>query len=892
MLTENQLRAQISTIRQRSNNDQSVVGISVPTRWTGPELLQVDGNSFRLLAADTELELRAALLEPLPEGTHPVVLTTLDAKDLGEDLLYRFARRRIHTLSAKDILCDLFKVREIDPQLHSLKWLASALADARPEGGYPPPPQGTLDQETAWGAFLQCRLAMTSARPDLPALIDWARIADNIERWKKLEPDAADATEQWIARSAGTESIWVWAALRRNAGVSVLTLGFVADLLFNRADLPTEIATARGSFEARYFDGIHLTPQAGKAYASASLATLRSLEPNGVDVSDEVGQADAIFKSLRIEERAIESNLSNHGWMQRLTLLSRAIKGWIKSKAPSGLSEIGTAFDAVTSHRNAAKDRETIEQLEMAMRLCRWLSQVSSSTPPVGFVQSCHHYTEELCFVDWARYVLYHGHSNEDLNGACEELVATVTELRERFNQSFGNALSEWTAAGSSSPDVGLIESVLSDRVAPLAKFDRVLMVVLDGLSFPIYRQIAGALVLENWAEAVPSGQNKSTPVIAGLPTVTEWSRRLLLSGRTDIAPGADEAAAFRDAPAFQGIVKANHPPLLFLKNALTDQGGRSVSDAVRKEIISSTRQVVGIVINAIDDHLAKDDQLRVAWPLSQIPILQQVLDLARSAGRNVVITSDHGHVVTHRAQRIADAPNDRYRIPSGHPLAGELHLQQGRAGTFTQGGIFEPWTERGFYTSRRNGLHGGISPQEVLVPATVFVPSKQAPENWTLIPQHYPDWWWETKAGITSPSIKATPAAAATSGKKTKAVLAAESTLPLFAGVSVPPPTDWINTLFASPLYLEQYSRVGRNPPNPETIKRVLLALKERQGTVLKSVLVQCSGEPEIRLPGLLAMLRRILNVEGYPVLSVDEASGTVRLNFDLLQTQFDLSA
>jgi len=117
MLTENQLRAQISTIRHSSNNPQSVIGIAVPTRWTGQSMLEVDGQAYRLLPAETELELRAALLEPLPEGVQPVVLTTLDAKDLGEDLRYRFARRDIHNLKAKDILRDLFGVREIDPQL-------------------------------------------------------------------------------------------------------------------------------------------------------------------------------------------------------------------------------------------------------------------------------------------------------------------------------------------------------------------------------------------------------------------------------------------------------------------------------------------------------------------------------------------------------------------------------------------------------------------------------------------------------------------------------------------------------------------------------------------------------------------------------------------------------
>jgi hypothetical protein len=822
-----------------------------------------------------------------------VVLTTLDAKDLGEDVLYRFARRRIHSLSPKEILCDLFKVRDIDPQLHALKWLAAALADARPDGGYPPPPQGTLDQETAWGAFLRCKLGFDTARPDLPGLLAWARSAEKIERWRKLEADAASASEQWVARFAGTESSWVWAALRRDAGVPVLTLGLVAGLLFNRSDLPSEIATARGAFEARYFEGLHLTPEAGKAFAGAALATLRSLDSAAGDVQDEIEQADVIFKSLRIDERALENDVSPLGWEQRLTLFGKALRDWLKRRTPVGYSNIEAIFSRIQLHRQAARDSDTIEQLQMALRLSRWLAQpeVPAST---GFVQLTRAYNAELSFVDWARYLLFHGHSHSEFNLACEELVTVVGELRERFNEQFARALSEWTAAGSASQEVGLIEAVLADRVAPLAKTGRVLMVVLDGLSLPIYRQIAASLVRENWAEAVPQGETQSIPVIAGFPTVTEWSRRLLLSGSTTITPGADEVAAFREAVAFQGVGKSNHAPMLFRKADLTDLGGRSVSESVRKEISSSTRQIVGVVINAIDDHLAKDDQLRVSWPLTQIPILEQVLDLARSAGRYVVIASDHGHVVTHRAHRIVAAPNDRYRIPSGQPLAGELHLHHGRAATFTQSGIFVPWTECGYYTSRRNGLHGGITPQEILVPASVFVPSNQVPQGWSLIPQRYPDWWWETKP--TEPTMASmVKAPFGGTGKKQKGTPVGDATLPLFAAVALPPASstsDWIDTLFASPLYQEQYARVGRNPPNPETIKRVLLALKERQGTLLKSVLVQCSGEPEIRLPGLLAMLRRILNVEGYQVLGVDEASGTVRLNLDLLRTQFDISA
>jgi hypothetical protein len=59
--------------------------------------------------------------------------TALDNGAVGEDLLAQFARRRFHSLSATEILKELFQAREVDPRLQQLKWLATALADARPE---------------------------------------------------------------------------------------------------------------------------------------------------------------------------------------------------------------------------------------------------------------------------------------------------------------------------------------------------------------------------------------------------------------------------------------------------------------------------------------------------------------------------------------------------------------------------------------------------------------------------------------------------------------------------------------------------------------------------------------------------------------------------------------
>ena len=92
------------------------------------------------------------------------------------------------------------------------------------------------------------------------------------------------------------------------------------------------------------------------------------------------------------------------------------------------------------------------------------------------------------------------------------------------------------------------------------------------------------------------------------------------------------------------------------------------------------------------------------------------------------------------------------------------------------------------------------------------------------------------------------------------------------------------------SPLYTEQRNKSGRTPPADDAVRKILSALDERNGTILKTALAQRIGEPEFRINGILAVLRRILNVEGYPVLHVDESSGTVRLDQQLLRTQFEL--
>ncbi|MBI2875436.1 MAG: hypothetical protein HYY20_00985 [Candidatus Tectomicrobia bacterium] len=76
---------------------------------------------------------------------------------------------------------------------------------------------------------------------------------------------------------------------------------------------------------------------------------------------------------------------------------------------------------------------------------------------------------------------------------------------------------------------------------------------------------------------------------------------------------------------------------------------------------------------------------------------------------------------------------------------------------------------------------------------------------------------------------------------------------------------------------------------PADEVIVRLLAALDCHGGLLTATALSRAIDYPAIRLRGLLAVMQRILNIDGYAVLTRDEASDTVELNRDLLCRQFD---
>ncbi len=873
MLTLNQIRTQVAAIRDAAEGAQAF-GLQVQQAWSGPDQVTVDDVGHRIVQAGSELAFREALVESGRTGIPVILLTPLAEGALGEDVLARLARRRLYPLSGREMLRQLFGAKDVEPRLRNRRWMAEALVEAQPSGGYPPVPTGRLDEETAWEMLLRHVLGFRGGRPDLVELLAWSRQPEASRRLGALPSEAASDVETWLTRSAGGAAGLVLGAVRAVHTVSPVALSLACSVLFARSD-STELIAARGRVE-QYFGGRSPTEAEGRQLAEAARKWVETEETSEA-LRHEGEGLDQLLKHLRVDGYARASDFSPMGFEQRVRGYAEGLLAYLGDPGGPALARLESSFQDVGRHLSSRRDPDRFRRAGMALRLVRWLHQ-RKPVVSFGLAAIAAGYYREGSFVDWARIALYHGDSESILTKAYSDLIRAVGNLREEGNRRFAEALLE-AGAGATSGLPG-VEDVIPGFVVPLAGKRRMLLLVVDGMSLAVFRELMETVSRMGFVELVQGEATESAFGLAGLPTITEWSRRLLLGGRDQSVGSQGESLIFREHPALAGFT-GTKSPMLFLKGDLTQAGDVGLSLEVRRQI-DGKAAVIGAVVNAVDDHLAKGDQLQVPWTLERVPILHQLLVAAGDANRVVVLTSDHGHVVERDSETVRHDGGDRYRTDGGRLTDREMEVRGARVAPFVRGGFTAPWSERLIYTTRRNGYHGGLTPQEVLVPITVLAHDNSVPEGWNAVPQRPPPWWFESTpvVGGGEKPVDTPPLPAVLAG------------LPLFQPPAAPQVAGgrWLDALIGSEVFQNQHRMAGRVAPTQEVIGRVLTALDERGGTMLTAALAGRAGVAEFRLPGMLAGLRRVLNVEGYPVLTVDENSGTVRLDRELMETQFDL--
>lgn len=586
-------------------------------------------------------------------------------------------------------------------------------------------------------------------------------------------------------------------------------------------------------------------------------------------------RADDLLEEIGASAYAYIGDKSPAGFKQRLDRYAAAIETVLNG---ADVSSAEVAADSALCHREARRADVTALRLAMSRRLLRWLtSKKESRVAARSFPESVQAYAADGAWVDRARMSLRGGESVPALSRAYEALFERARVEREKENEQFARLLVEWNRGAPKNDAIVRVEEVLSEIVARVTVTNPALMIVFDGVSLAVFYEFLDSLAQRQWTVFVRKQGAKReaprlgiVPGVSALPSITEVSRASLLSGELTRGASSLEKTKFAANPALRSVSKPQKPPVLFHKGELTESGATELSRRIHDAIASPDQRVVGVVVNAVDDHLSGPDQVRPQWSIEYFSQhVAALLDEADRADRIVVFASDHGHVLDDDTEARKADNGDRWRAGEGPVESGEFAISGGRVNSPAGPSIIAAWSERIRYGSKKNGYHGGMSPQEIVVPLCVMARSGTKidgmAESWPTAPI-----WWEevhfaapVGQGILFSSVH---------------------------GVGTEPGLQWLDALVRSTSYKAQKDLAGRGAPSDSEVRQLIGLLAARNGKLTTNALAQRLGIAPVRVTGRVAAARCLLNLEGYQVLQHDVASDTVALDVEALRKQFEV--
>jgi len=905
------IKTQVQAIYE-SDMDADCVALVWPEELEAAEFInEVHGKPTRFVYCPSELAMREALVNFASAPECLVLVSKYNEVQLAKDVLARLWKQAPQQISPWKNLQQFIKVREIDPRLKKNGgWIAKALLGRLDQYQRKVSFGEVLDQENAWKALGLAYLNYSDPTLDLQSLFSWSVSNGAAALVEQLPEDLKENLDDWLKLGLPKSSVLVKSLLLDGQADDLLPIGLACSIMYypsveqhSMIDT-TQLHISRGVFKERFLAGETfeqgLLQQFGIEAVNSVTLLLRQ---QGFQAMDSVlGKAEQILASLDLSSVIGLSTVLPASLRKRLSRYAYALSG-VLAGGDVGLAEIALA--EVKQHVLAgfSSQQETMQRAEMALRLARWLQRAPDLS--VNAVAAISEYIEQGSFADWARSVVWSGDVHEDLSKIYHQLTERVGEKREAQNKAFAEHMAG-IARGDTLPDNFIpVESALERLIAPIARENPVLLLVLDGMSEAVYRELNEDLVKHHWLELRAESNQADPCLVSALPSVTQVSRCSLLSGFLQEGNAPEEKKAFAAHPELKKLASTKFPPTVYHKSDLIQSGSGALNSDVRAKLASTEYRILGMVINAIDDQLSSSSQVSVDWTLDNITLLRQVLEAAREAGRVVVITSDHGHVLDHDSfyQQPMSDNGERYQLAGSNPSGYEVTVSGDRVVTADKS-VTMPWTERLRYTkSKSMGYHGGVSLQELVIPLGVFVSSAhvEALPGWTEVPRHLPEWWHSQASVNENKSSYITPAQTETAGstkskKSKKAAAAAEVMDDMFASPVDTPAADteqgdaWIDSLFTSTVYQQTKARAGRTAVKEEQLRALITLLDQEKGQAMEAVVLRHLSIPKLRLRGFLAGAQKLLNVDGYPILTVDRESQTIKLSVSELKNQFEL--
>lgn len=863
-MTESLLLAQIKTFGSRRRAGEALA-IQGTTRWQGREEISLEGEPWKVAQCDSPLQIRECL--SAADGQPLVIVTALSTQDVGEDVRARICKGRVLPVEVWDALAERFHARTVDPSLRRNDKLAEVALEALGTTEPRPAPSGVVTAEVVWDLVLPARLGLPSARPDLLRFLEWMTEPQSAGKWSDLGVELQQAVTEWLRLPVGDVMSLLRACLESGNGGDALAVGIaLGTLLADSADPESRgaLGAARVRLE-RFVANQRLDLPFAKQWRDGAERWAGLARGNTQRLRAELDRADQILAEVGAADYAVLGAWSPVGFQARLEAFATSLS---KARGPALAYAHLAAHEAANCLPECGNRRE---RATMAIRLEKWLER--PETTFASLVDAVFRYENESGWVDWARFSLVSGDEKESVSRAYQKLFSLVTARREKENRIFADLLADATRTNQLGEGVLPIEGVLDRVVGRLVKDTdaRILVLVMDGMSLAVWREFALELSRHGWPElALKSEEILPRVALTALPSITNVSRASLLCGALSSGGQDIESRGFADHPALKGGI-------LFHKDEVGATGGE-LSGALRKELRSEKRRVVGAIVNVVDDSLAGPEQLAIRWTLAEMPVVHALLNEAKEAGRVIVMVSDHGHVFDRASEmKRFEKASDRFRLPvTGAPSAGEL-LVSGTRVRVEGGAYIAPISEAIRYVpNRRRGYHGGLTPQECLVPVSVLSTTRWIPDGWESAAAVPPEWW----------RAENTPAEESIVPLVRKMKQPKRTTPSLFD--DVPPGDDWIAQLIATEVFARQMELNGGRLPSSQ-VAQALRLLAAKNGVLTKTALSQQMGVLPLRIDGVIASLRRVLNIDGCQILAVD-ASQTVRLDSNLLREQYGL--
>ncbi len=807
--------------------------------WDGDGEHQVGARRVRVRWCRSMLEMREHLSE-WDRSLPLAMVTPVTNQNLADDLRARLFRKRILDADIGEILQLQFGARSVDARLRRDPELGRLLLDVVGDRSVPAPMSGVLFEEAVWEILIRARFEPLHSKADLVDLLDWMRRPD---RFSGTPESLRTRLEDWFVRRIGPEAKAVFECYRRCPESPVAVgLAFEPMLKDSRPDL----LRALGRMD-RFTGDQPIPHEAAEKWSKAASEVVARCDAS--EVSALTDALDRVLTSVGAGEHADLSRWSRLG--------RRKVLDELGYNGPSA-----ELLERVRDRQWPDLEKPILARIDMLVRLVRWLSTEEPTWRDLP--AAVEWYLADGSWVDWARSRLRITAESNQLSNLFLNILRRVSLRREQLNRRFAEVLASWTVEGSAANTVAGVEHILERYVAPVAAQPRpVLLIVMDGMSLAVARELQSELEARRWT-SWSTRDRELSPAVAVLPSVTQFSRASLLAGKITTGSQTTEARDFASRSDFRSAV-------LFHKSDLLP-----ASEEVIREIADTeNRRVVGLVINAIDDELSGSRQVSPDWTLEYLSVLRGILSEAATAGRTVILTADHGHTLDNGTQmvRSASASADRWRAGERAEDESEVKVRGPRVPVGPEGFIGLA-VEGGRYMPRpRNGYHGGLTPQECLVPVMVLTPPGIEVRGWQMVAPVPPAWWTEPAAvEVHAPAVE--PQASKLKPRQPD----------LFA-----PPVDWIDELVGSEVFRAQLERAG-NRVTGEHVASVVRILDAAGGRLMKAAFAQRLAMPAMRVSGAVAAAQRVLNVDMYPILELNENSQTISLNVPLLKKQFGL--